>query len=64
VDEEYQFQVGDIVTVKTSLGQVVGKAIDGRIIVEWVYDEIDPYSAEDLFLIEQKKEEDGLSSEN
>ena len=57
-------KIGDIVTVKSGLGQIVGKTTDGRWIVEWVYDEIDPYGAEDLFLIEQKKEEDGLSSEN
>jgi hypothetical protein len=49
-------KLGDIVTVKTSLGQIVGKTTDGRWIVEWVYDEIDPYTEEELFVVEEAKD--------
>jgi hypothetical protein len=47
--------IGDIVTVKTSLGQIVGKTTDGRWVVEWAFNEIDPYPEQDLYLIESKK---------
>ena len=50
-------KIGDIVTVKSGLGQIVGKTTDGRWIVEWVYDEIDPYSEEELFIVEEAKDE-------
>jgi len=56
--------IGDIVVPSASLGKIVGKSTDGRWIVEWTYNEIDPYDENELFLIEEKKEEDGLPSEN
>ena len=51
------FKVGDIVTPKINLGEVRGVTSDGRVIVEWSYNEVDPINSEDLFLIEEKKEE-------
>lgn len=51
------FKVGDVVVHKTSLGSVVGVTSDGRTVVEWAYNEVDPVETDDLFLIESKKVE-------
>jgi YD repeat-containing protein len=55
---EHEFQVGDIVALTINLGKVIGKTTDGRIVVEWTYDEIDAITVEQLFLIEEKKEDE------
>ena len=55
---EHEFQVGDIVALTINLGKVIGKTTDGRIVVEWTYDEIDAITVEQLFLIEEKKDDD------
>jgi YD repeat-containing protein len=57
---EHEFQVGDIVALTINLGKVIGKTTDGRIVVEWTYDEIDAITVEQLFLIEEKKEDDAI----
>lgn len=49
-------KLGDIVTVKANLGQIVGKTTDGRWIVEWAYNEVDPYNEEDIFVVEEVKD--------
>ena len=57
---EHEFQVGDIVALTINLGKVIGKTTDGRVVVEWTYDEIDAITVEQLFLIEEKKEDDAI----
>ena len=55
---EQEFQVGDIVALTINLGKVIGKTTDGRMVVEWTYDEIDAIAVDQLFLIEKRKEND------
>jgi hypothetical protein len=54
---EHEYQIGDIVALKLNLGKVVGKTTDGRMIIEWTYDEIDAVPDDQLFLIEERKED-------
>jgi len=49
--------IGDIVVPSASLGKIVGKSTDGRWIVEWATNEIDPYTEEELFIVEESKDE-------
>jgi hypothetical protein len=56
--DEYEFHNGDIVALKLNLGRIVGKTTDGRAIVEWTYDEIDAVPTDQLFLIEERKDND------
>jgi len=59
------FKVGDIIVEKLAFGKLIGYNSEGLAVVEWAATgDFGVLKEEDMYLIESKKEEDGIPSED